>query len=370
MTNSAIIPVFRPPLSRSLQASLASCIESRWWGYGPRCAALERHFIAARGGWAVATSSCTAALHVAGQLIRRSNRDEVIVPAITFVSTAMAFYTAGMRPIAVDVNPTTLLLNEELVVKHLTPRTRAVVVVHLYGQRQDVRCLRSLCDRHGIVLIEDCAHRIGDLAEIPTGDIACYSFNAVKEAPAGEGGLLWGREARLESAAREATYLGMKVDTFQRSSTSVHQDYGFGHSGGAKLRLTDVAATFVLDCLEQIDVWRAQRRAIFEFYENALPLANANVALIPRRATDSYLMFVVRVGRADRSRVRRVLSEAGIATSTHYPSLSRHPLWRSMAGPCPVAERVSDELLTLPCFPDMDRTTCDRVISAWEAAWK
>jgi dTDP-4-amino-4,6-dideoxygalactose transaminase len=307
-------------------------------------------------------------LNVAAQLIRRSDGDEVIVPAITFVSTAMAFHIAGMRPVPVDVRPDTLLLDEEAVIRHLTPRTRAVVVVHLYGQQQDVSGLRMLCDRHGLALIEDCAHRIGNLAETPVGDFACYSFNAVKEAPAGDGGLLWARDATLEPAAREITYLGMTIDTFQRAATSLHREYGFGCGGGGKLRLTDVAATFVLACLGHMDEWRAKRRSVFARYEKELPMAMASVSLFPRLATDSCLMFVVRVPHAERSSVRRALADVGIATSMHYPSLSRHPLWSQFAAPCPVAEQAEDEVLTLPCFPDMDSQAQDRVISAWETA--
>ncbi len=362
------IPVSRPPIPSNLLSDLASCLESRWWGYGPRCAVLEQQFTARRGGWALATSSCTAALNVAAQLIRRSDGDEVIVPAITFVSTAMAFHIAGMHPIPVDVRPDTLLIDEESVIRHLTPRTRAVVVVHLYGQHQDVSGLRMLCDRHGLALIEDCAHRIGNLAETPAGDFACYSFNAVKEAPAGEGGLLWAREAKLESVAREITYLGMTIDTLQRSSTLLHRGYGFGCGSGGKLRLTDVAATFVLACLGHIDEWQAMRRSIFARYEKELPMAIDSVALFPRLVTDSCLMFVVRLPPAERSSIRRALADVGIATSTHYPSLSRHPLWSQFAGPCPVAEQAEDELLTLPCFPYMDSHAQDRVISAWETA--
>jgi len=370
MTALQTIPVFRPPMISNLAADLVSCLESRWWGYGPRCAALEQRFTARRSGWALATSSCTAALNIAAQLVRRTDSDEVIVPAITFVSTAMAFHIAGMRPVVVDVNPDTLLLNVESVERYLTSHTRAIVAVHLYGQRQDLSKLRTLCDRHNLTLIEDCAHRIGNLAEEPVGDFACYSFNAVKEAPAGEGGLIWARDAQLEPAARAVSYLGMTVDTFQRSSTSLHREYEFGGGSGAKLRLTDVAATLVLANLDHVHDWRARRSTIFARYEADLPMALADVSFCRRLSTDSYLMFVIRVPRAKRATIRHALANFGIASSTHYTSLSRHPLWSHNAAPCPVAEAAENELLTLPCFPDLDCKAQDRVISAWTAAWQ
>jgi UDP-4-amino-4-deoxy-L-arabinose-oxoglutarate aminotransferase len=309
-------------------------------------------------------------LNLVAQLVRRHEADEVIIPAMTFVSTAMAFKTAGLRPVPVDVDPDTLLLDVTSVERQITSRTRAIVVVHLYGQQQELGPLRALCDKHGISLVEDCAHRIGRLSSPPIGDFACYSFNAVKEAPAGEGGLLWGRNISFEARARESSYLGMGVDTWQRAAATQHRPYEFGHGEGLKCRLTDVAATFVLACLPHLETWRSQRRAIFARYEARLREASPTSRWFLRSSEDSYLMFVLRLSARDRERVRQSLASAGIATSTHYPSLSRHPLWVQPQNGCPVAEMAESELLTLPCFPDLDTATQERVLSAWEVAWK
>lgn len=365
--SSLRIPVFRPALATDLVSELKSCCESRWWGYGPRAAQLEQVFTANRGGWALATTSCTSALNLVAQLVMLPEGGEVIVPAITFVSTAIAFQSAGLEPVPVDVDPDTLMLDFRTVAQRITARTRAVVAVHLYGQYCDLTNLRRLCDAKGIALVEDCAHRIGDLNTAPVGDFACYSFNAVKEAPAGEGGLLWSRLPDREKDARELSYLGMTVDTFQRSAPSQHLAYQFGSRTGGKHRLTDIAATIVLASLREHERWRARRREIFAAYEEGLKNGAIDPVLFPRQPDDSYLMFVVRVPRDRREEIRRRFAERGIATSTHYPSLSRHPLWGNERNHCPVAESAEDELLTLPCFPDMDDSMLRRVTDAWKA---
>lgn len=366
----ANVPVFCPPLPFGMASMLEQCLESRWWAYGPVCSRLENAFSVKRGGWALATNSCTAALHLAARLLRRTEQDEVIVPAMTFVSSAMAFKTAGFRPVPADVHSETLLLDEESVACRLTHNTRAVVAVHLYGQRLKLGPLRDLCDQHGIALVEDCAHRIGDLSTPPSGDFACYSFNAVKEAPAGEGGMLWGRDLSLETRAREMSYLGMRVDTWQRAAVSEHRPYEFGTGEGLKFRFTDIAATCVLACLPHLETWRAQRSHVFARYDEGLSCTATACRWIRRTPDDSFLMFVLRVPSKDRERVRRFLATAGVATSLHYPSLSRHPLWSQADKGCPVAEAAECELLTLPCFCNMDAATQDRVLTAWGNAWK
>ena len=182
---------------------LLATLDSGWLGYGPQCRVLEERFTAGRGGWALATSSCTSALYLAGRLVRAmagESQPEIIIPSMSFVASGMAFLQAGVRPVIAGVGADDLLLGQDGVRSALTPRSRALLAVHLYGQRcEELPALRALADEHGLLLIEDCAHRIDLLdATAPLGDLLCYSFNAVKELPGGEGGLLGGRDRRHE----------------------------------------------------------------------------------------------------------------------------------------------------------------------------
>lgn len=348
-----VIPVYRTPTVPEVEESLEGCLRSGWWGYGPACHALEEQFTREHGGWALATSSCTSSLHMAAKLLHRSPQDEVVVPAITFVSTAMAFLSAGFKVRIADVNPETLMADAATIEPLINGNTRAVVVVHLYGQRAPVEEVRALCDRRGAAMVEDCAHRLGLDDGGPAGDYACYSFNAVKEAPCGEGGLLWGRDADSELCARALSNLGLTADTWQRSSNPKHADYNFSASVGLKLRLNDISATIVNVMLRHRVRLREAREAVFRRYDAALSEAGPFLSLMKRTAGDSFLMYVMKVSGPGRDRLRTALAAAGVATSTHYPSLSKHPLFREAGGRCPVAESAAERVITLPCFPDL-----------------
>lgn len=351
-----MIPIYRPPAIPGMEEQVLSCIRSGWWGYGPACHALERRFTLDRGGWSLATSSGTAALYLAARLLHTSPEDEVIVPAMTFVSTAMAFLAAGFRVKVADVDPDTLMMTPETVRPVLSKQTRVVAVVHLYGQKARTAEIRQVCDESGISLIEDCAHRIGlDDGGAPDGDFACYSFNAVKEAAGGEGGLLWGRDASAESRAGRISNSGLGVDTWQRSSNLRHADYQFGEEVGLKLRLQDISATMVnvmLDCRLKL---HRKRRDIFRRYDEAFRNSSPRLAPLDRRPGDSCLMYVLRVDKAGRDRLRQAIAARGVATSVHYSSLSRHPLLNETDHRTPVAEQAAGEIMTLPCYPDMLR---------------
>ena len=366
------IPLFRPQVAPAMRQRLDRALDSGWLGYGPECRALEGVFTSRRGGWSLATSSCTSALYLAARLIHAASdvdEPEIIVPAVTFVASALAFLQAGVRPVLADVDPETLLLDFDAARNAVSPRTRALLVVHLYGQRYpDLAKLRSLADRHGLLLIEDCAHRVDLLdGKPPLGDLLCYSFNAVKELPGGDGGLIWGRDPAAEHSVREISNVGLTIDTLQRSATLQHSPYGFGTMAGLKLRSNDLAASLVNGALERLPEWRAQRREQFRLYDASLASLAPVVRPLRRTDDDSCLMYVVKMPAASREHIRARLATAGIATSVHYPSLARHPLLG------PPAEGFGcgsedDRLVTLPTFLSLSANAIERIAAELERA--
>ncbi len=368
-TRRTTIPLFRPQVPATMRRRLERTLDSGWIGYGAECRALEAAFTARRGGWALATSSCTSALYLAGRLVqsRHAAASEIIVPSVTFVASALAFLQAGVRPVLADVDPRTLLLAPSALPRLLTPSTKAVLVVHLYGQRHPAMSeLRLFADRHGLLLVEDCAHRVDLLdATAPVGDLLCYSFNAVKELPGGEGGMLWGRNPEHEQWAREISNLGLACDTLQRASTLRHADYAFGTMPGLKLRSNDIAAALVNAALGQLPEWRAERRRQFQIYDRLLGPMAPRAGPLQRQDDDSCLMYVVKVAAASRERIRAVLAEAGIATSVHYPSLARHPLLGSGGAACSPEDEC---LLTLPSFLGLKAADIARIAGELERA--
>ena len=360
------IPLFRASVLPAARARLLATLDSGWLGYGPQCLQLEERFTADRGGWSLATSSCTSALYLAGRLVRElagGQAPEIIVPSISFVASGMAFLQAGVRPVVADVEAEDLLLGVEGARRALTAHTRALLAVHLYGQRcGELPALRALADEHGLLLIEDCAHRV-DLLDhaVPAGDLLCYSFNAVKELPGGEGGLLWGRERRHEAWLRPVSNLGLSVDTMQRTAALRHADYAFAADPGLKLRSNDLAAALVNAAIESLPVSRAQRRDQFARYDKLIAGLAGDVRPLKRRDDDSCLMYVIRVAREARDAIRAAMAGAGVATSVHYPALARHPLFgNERADAC--CGNQDECVITLPTFADLTADDQQRVV--------
>jgi dTDP-4-amino-4,6-dideoxygalactose transaminase len=366
------IPVFRPRVADPARERVLATLDSGWLGYGPECRRLEEQFMKSHGGWALATSSCTSALYLAGRIVRKraeGQTAEVIVPAVTFVSSGVAFAEAGVRPVIADVHPDSLLLDPAAVERALTPRTRAIVVVHLYGQRSpDLSRLRELADKHRLLLIEDCAHRV-DLLDgtARIGDLLCFSFNAVKELPGAEAGLIWGRDPAQEPWARSVSNLGLTIDTMERTATLRHGDYAFISELGLKLRSNDVAAALVLGGIDSLAACRERRREQWQRYDRLLAPLAPDVKPLARRADDSFLMYIVKVPAPLREAMRASMATAGVATSVHYPSLARHPLLGNEPGSSGCAGQ--DEcLMTLPTFQDLSAEEQSRVADALAAA--
>jgi dTDP-4-amino-4,6-dideoxygalactose transaminase len=312
---------------------------------------LEARFAELWGGAGLAVSSCTSALYLAGCTMRRRGRQgPVIVPALTFSSTAAAFAQANYEVALADVDPDTLLLSSESAARLAGGSPSAIVCVDLYGQRCKVAEVVAVAHRRGAAVIEDRAHRIG-IDTKPEGDFVCVSFNTVKELPAGEGGLLWCRDPDDARYARVLSNIGMDTDPWTRSRTAVHTDYEFRDAFGLKLRLNDLAASLVLGALDEHEDQRDRRRALHEHYLACTSKLPPIIRMLPRHEDDSFLMQVARVPARTRDAIRASLAEASLATSVHYPALTQHPKFSTQS--CPTAETVCAELVTLPSSTTM-----------------
>lgn len=357
------IPLCRPVIPDNLITDLKDCLDTGWIGYGPVCNKLENVFADKHGGFALATTSCTSALYLSAILNKYSSEDEAIIPAITYSSTAMAFLAAGYKIRIADVCKSTLCITEDSIKKLVTPNTRIIVIVHLYGQYVDTERISIFCKANNIILIEDCAHRI-DLhdSHAPFGEFACYSFNAVKEATGGEGGLLWSSNIEIKRKAKSLANVGLDIDTTERSSSVVHKKYNFSEFIGLKLLYNDIQATMVNSALDQLLVNRKKRQEIFKAYDTAF-INLEGIELIPRSDNDSYLMYVIKINdRFNRDSFRAELAKAGISTSVHYPSLSNHPVILKDNQRGLNADSYDKAIITLPCFPSLTLSEMQRVI--------
>lgn len=347
------------PLRAELEAALGRVLDSGAYILGEEVAAFEREFAAYCGAaHAVAVNSGTSALHLALLAAGVRPGDEVIVPPFTFVATASTVVYAGATPVFADIDPVSYALDPARVEAAITPRTKAVVPVHLYGQCAPMDALADLARRHGLALVEDAAQAHGAAFQGrragTLGDFGCFSFYPTKNLGAlGEGGLVTTGSAEAAERLRLLRDWGQEVKYEHRLLAFNARMEGFQ---GAVLRVK----------LRHLEAWTEARRALAARYTELLgegPVAPPR-ELPGRRHV--WHCYTVRV--PDRARVQRALAERGVGTGVHYPiALHRQPLFAHLGqgpGCFPEAERAADEVLSLPLYPGLPEEAVGRVVEA------
>jgi perosamine synthetase len=330
---------------------------SRWSGYITR---FEREFAEYVGAeHAIATSSCTGALHLAMLAIGLGPGDEAIVPEQTWVATAKAVTYVGATPVFADVEPGSWCLDAASVEAAITERTRAIVPVHLYGHPADMDALRAVADRHGLPLIEDAAPAIG--AEIrgrrvgALGTAGAFSFQGAKLLVTGEGGMFVTNDPDVHARAYKAWDLG------------VERSRGFWiDAHGLKYKLPNVAAAIGLGQLQRVDHLIEAKREIFSWYAEELAgVPGITLNHETEWARSIYWMTSILVDPAcgiDRDGMRAALAAEGIDTRPTFPLISTYPIWdERRAVPAPVAATIADQGINLPSGVRLRRDQVARI---------
>ena len=337
---------------KAIDAAVSAVLESGWYILGNEVTAFEEAFAAYIGATGCVTvNSGTDALHLALLACDVGPGDEVITVAHTAVATVAAIRQTGATPVLVDIDPITYTMAPDALEAALTPHTRAVVPVHLYGQPTDMTAIGALVREGGIRLIEDCAQAhgatwAGQMAGT-FGDLACFSFYPTKNLGAlGDGGAVTGMDEALLARVRLLREYGWTP-----------QDRYVSMVEGTNSRLDEIQAAILRVKLGRLDEDNRARQALAAIYALRLP-PDISAPVEHRQAWHVYHLYVVRV--PERDRVRSVLAEAGIGTGIHYPVPVHHqPAYRDgvvMAGPLAETERAAQEILSLPMFPGLTRT--------------
>ncbi|MEY4581682.1 MAG: hypothetical protein RL701_6385 [Pseudomonadota bacterium] len=371
-TSRPYLPYGRQCLDAEDIQSVTDVLTSDWLTTGPQVDAFERDMLEVTGGaHAVAVSSGTAALHCAMYALDIKPGDEVLVPALTFAASANCVLYQGAKPIFCDVEPDTLLIDPEQVMRHITPRTKAVVAVDYAGQPCEYEPLRELCEGHNLALVSDSCHALGaTYSGRPLGDttqLATFSFHPVKHITSGEGGMVVTRDASLAQRARRFRNHGIDTDFRQREQRGSFDydvvDLGYNY------RLSDIACALGRSQLRKLPRFLARRRAIATQYDTAFKAQRAIEPLLVRPGREhAYHLYVVRLADAKtRRRAFDALRQAGIGVNVHYKPLNLHPLYRerlgTAPGDCPVAESEYARCLSLPIFPAMTDSDVTHVVS-------
>jgi perosamine synthetase len=369
-----MIQLFKPHMDEQEVEAVAEVIRSGWIGLGPRTAEFEKQFAEYIGAsWSIGLNSCTAALDMAIRLLRINHGDEVIVPTMTFVSTAHAVAYNLATPVFVDIDETTLALDLEDVERKITPRTRAIIPVHYGGRPVDMDRLREVAGT--IPIIEDAAHACG--AEYKgqkcgtLGELACFSFHAVKNLATGDGGALTTNDQALAERAKRLRWLGIDRGTWDRTATdrSYWWQY-FVDEVGLKCHMNDIMAAMGLVQLRKLDAHNERRRVIAEQYTAGL--SDLPWLCMPPMDTDeiksSWHIFWIQcagpVGTRDNLNV--FLQNRGIGTGVHYSPIHLYRCYGNTPY-LPTAERVFTNLLSLPMHPGLSDDEVQFVIESIRA---
>ncbi len=342
-------------------------------GDGPftkRCHALLEQLTGCRK--ALLTTSCTHALEMAALLLDLVPGDEFIVPSFTFVSTANAFALRGARPVFVDIRPDTLNLDERLVERAVTPRTKAIVPVHYAGVACEMDTLLDIARRRGLALVEDNAHGLGGRYHgRPLGTFGCLatqSFHETKNIACGEGGALLINDDRFVERAEIIREKGTNRSRFFRGQVD---KYTWVDLGSSYLPAEPLAA-MLCGQLERAEEIQAARRRIWDTYEAGLrdwaAAGDVRLPVVPAHCEQAYHMFYLLMPSLDvRQRLIAHLRERQIMAVFHYLPLHLSEFglrFGGRAGDCPVTEAVSDRLVRLPFYNDLSAADQERVIAA------
>lgn len=356
---------------------VVSSMTSGWLGTGPKVAQFENDFRAYKGApHASAVNSCTAALHLSILAAGIKPGDEVLTTAMTFCATVNAIIHAGATPVLVDVDPATMNMDPERARAKIGPRTKAILPVHFAGRPCDMDALCGLAQRHGLALIEDCAHAIeteykGRKAGT-FGDFGCFSFYVTKNIVTGEGGMVLARKP--EDAARIKTLAlhGMSQDAWKRFSDEGYKHYQVVEAG-FKYNMMDLQAAIGIHQLKRIDAYWEARRRIWARYNEAfagLPLGLPSpVEPGTRHAYHLYTILVdeARTGVSRDEFLRRMNAE-NIGVGVHYLSIPEHPYYQKTYGwkpeSYPHAARVGRQCVSLPISAKLTEQDTADVVTA------
>lgn len=370
----ARIPYSRQLLGEEEIAAVSEVLRGGWITRGPLAGRFELACAERlQASHAIACTNGSAALEIALRGLGVGPEDEVIVPTLTWVATAMAVRLVGAQPVFCDVDPVTHTLASDAVSARWSERTRAVIAVDMAGVPHDVLALRRLTDDRGAWLIEDAAHAFG--ARFPDGapvgcdrraHVATFSFHPAKTITTAEGGLITCAEASLAERLRRIRSGGITRDfdgargPFDFQATEVGSNY----------HMSELHAALGLVQLERLDDLLDQRRAAYEGLLRGLQALEQELELPVHPPGSSCNLFIVRLrGDAlDSSRRDAVIAhmrERGVSAHVHYPLLHRQPIFATDAhASLPVAERYDRRALTLPLFPGITPAEIERVEQA------
>lgn len=374
---SSFLPFSKPSIDERDINAVAEVLRSGWITTGQNTAKFEEEFSKYTGTpVSVALASATGGMHLALKALNIGAGDEVITPAMTWVSTVNLIVLSGAKPVFIDVDRDTLMAVPEMVEEAITDRTKLIIPVHFAGAPVDLDSFRRIAQRHTIPLIEDAAHAVGTEykgRKIGSSGSAIFSFHPIKNITTGEGGMFCSDDAALVERIKRLKFHGLGVDAFDRKMQG-RSPQAEVVEPGYKYNLTDMAAALGRNQLKRLEVFIQKRTQLAGFYREKLKNIPELVPLKdpPWPMRHAWHLFIVRLD-IDRARIGRddfmeALKQQNIGTGLHFRTVHLHKFYRDHMGfergMLPATEWNSDRICSLPLFPDMRAEDVDDVIAA------
>jgi perosamine synthetase len=361
------IPFYIPWISMEDKKAVFAALKSRWLTGGPQATTFERMFADYIGAkYAVAVNSCTAALHLAMRALDVKSGDEVIVPDLTFAATANAPLFCGAKPVFADIDEKTFNISPNDVLKKITPKTKAIIPVHYGGQPCDMKEISEIAEDHKLFVVEDCAHSLGakysDQQTGTFGVMGCFSFYPTKIITTLEGGMVTTNDEKIDRKLRLLREHGMSRTALERESGATWSydivDLGYNY------RLTEPQAALGISQLKRIDDGIKRRISAASYYNKQLSNHDSGVVTpytAPKRSHIFHL-YTLKIPKKSlgttRDEVFKKLSDSGIQSSVHYTPLhlmSFYKQFLNKKSSFPAAEKVYEEILSLPLYPTLTK---------------
>ncbi len=364
------VPTFR--IDECL-SEIRECLEKGWTGLGYKTIAFEEAWKSYTGlPHAHFLNSATVGLHLAVEVLKKKHRwadgDEVITTPLTFVSDSHAILYAKMKPVFADVDAT-LCLDPVDVAKKITPKTRAVLFVGMGGNPGEYAEVLKLCRERGLAMILDAAHMSGTRVDGRhvgfDADITIFSYQAVKNLPTADSGMLCCREAADDELARKLTWMGINKDTYARTVAQGNYKWMYDvEHVGYKYHGNSIMAAIGLVQIRYLDGDNVIRRKLAERYRQAFSgkAGIATIPPVPAGVESATHLFQIRV--KNRDAVMQGLNARGVFPGVHYRDNTEYAMFAYGRGTCPSAHRASDEIISLPLHLRLTDADVDRVVAA------
>lgn len=379
MSSRPFLPFALPEIGEEEIAEVIDCLRSGWITTGPRAKRFEQDFVSFLGGGveAIAVNSATAGLHLAVEALGIGPGDEVITTTYTFTASAEVIRYVGARPVFVDITPETLCIDPASIESAITPRTKAIVVVHYGGRAADMTAILTIARKHGLRVVEDAAHALpathaGKLIGALESDAVVFSFYANKTITTGEGGMLVTRDPALATRARTMRLHGISRDAFDRFTARRASWQYEVVAPGFKYNLTDIAAAIGIHQLRRVAEFHRRRAQIAAEFDRTL--ARLPLVLPPHplpgdlHAWHLYPVQLSADAPLARDRFVERMIELGVGMSVHYIPLHLQPYWRDACNlrpeDFPVSQRVYERTASLPIYTRMSDSDIRHVTDA------